>query len=61
MRAQELRLFVCEVDNCESQIIWREACTFRDSGEHAWSYLLAVMEREHEVGPAVSAERAMRT
>jgi hypothetical protein len=43
-----------------SQIIRREPGAFCDTREHAWPDFLALVEREHKVGPVLPLKYAMR-
>jgi hypothetical protein len=43
------------------QICRRQAGPSSDSGQHPWSNFLVVVEGEHEVRPAVTRERSVRS
>jgi hypothetical protein len=43
-----------------SKILRRQTSALCDSGEHAWPDLFVLVEREHEIGPALTGEGAVR-
>ena len=47
------------VHSWQLQVLRTKTTVFRDSSQHAWSDLLAVVEREYEVSPADSSEDAV--
>jgi hypothetical protein len=43
-----------------SEVFQTQSCAFCDSSRHSRTDLFIVVERNHEVGPAIARHRAMR-
>lgn len=43
------------------QVLGLEAGVLGDAREHAWAKLFAIVEGEHEIGPTLARQSAMRT